>query len=67
MQTVKIADNQAIFTVTEAADAIKVKTTTIRAWLRAGILRGYKLPGGDWRILQSDLFTVLTPNAQVGD
>ena len=50
-----------VLTVDEVAKGLKVKAPTIRGWLREKKLAGLKLPGGDWRIRQEDLDTMLEP------
>ncbi len=44
-----------LLTPEEAARVLKVDPATIRAWLRAGQLKGIKLPGGFWRISEEAL------------
>ncbi len=39
-----------LLTPEEAAAILKVNANTVRAWLRAGKLKGVKLAGGLWRI-----------------
>lgn len=34
----------------QVAAALQVDVTTVHRWLKRGKLRGFKLPGGDWRI-----------------
>lgn len=42
-------------TVEEVAERMHRKPSTIRGWLSAGTLRGYKLQGRDWRVSQEAL------------
>jgi len=42
-------------TVSEVATIFAVTRATVRTWLRTGQITGTKLPGGDWRILQSEI------------
>lgn len=45
-----------LLTVEDAADRMSVSSSTIRAWVRRGLLpSATMLPGGDLRIPQSDL------------
>ncbi len=46
-----------ILTVEDVADRLKVKPYTIKAWLRSGRLRGFRLggPKSEWRIRSSAL------------
>ena len=48
-------------TVAEIAEQLRVSASTVKAWLRAGRLRGVRLggPRAGWRIRQSDLETFL--------
>ena len=44
-----------IYTVQEVADIIKVEPRTIKKWLTAGSLQGFKLsdsPRSEWRITE---------------
>lgn len=46
-----------LLTVADVAERLKVTPLTVRRWLNAGTLTGFK-PGGDkagWRIEESDL------------
>ncbi len=52
-------------TTQQAAEILLVNSKSIRSWLKAGKLKGFKLPGGDWRINQEDLESLLrTPDGQ---
>ena len=44
------SDVLADLTVEEAAEKLKKAPSTVRAWLIAGELRGYKVHGREWRI-----------------
>ncbi len=46
-------------TVDQVCKSLLVGPDAIRRWLRDGQLKGYKLPGGDWRIKPEDVDTVL--------
>ena len=50
-----------LLTTQQAAEYLLVESKSIRRWLKAGKLQGYKLPGGDWRISLEDLLAVLNP------
>ena len=50
-----------LLTTQQAADYLSVESRSIRRWLKAGKLQGYKLPGGDWRICLEDLLALLNP------
>lgn len=50
------AGGSRLLTVDNAADRMSVSSSTVRAWVRRGLLPGATmLPGGDLRIPQSDL------------
>ncbi len=52
-----------MLTVREVAERIGAKEATIRAWLRAGTLRGV-MPGGTkfgYRIPESEIARLMTP------
>jgi len=51
-----------LFTVHEAAEKLRVKESTIRAWIRHGDLRAIKF-GREWRIAVIDLETFLNEHA----
>ena len=57
-----------LMTVRQAADQLLVEAKSVRRWLKSGKLRGYKLPGGDWRIDIGDLESILhTPDFTPAD
>lgn len=47
-----------VFTTEEAGEHLRLKVTTIRAYLKRGLLKGVKF-GNEWRILDSDLQAAL--------
>ena len=52
-------------TVQQAAKQLLVEDKSVRRWLKSGKLKGYKLPGGDWRIYVEDLESILqAPDAK---
>jgi excisionase family DNA binding protein len=51
-----------LLTVHETADKLRVKESTIRAWIRHGELRAIKF-GREWRIAVIDLETFLNEHA----
>jgi len=48
-----------LMTVQQAAKQLLVEDKSVRRWLKTGKLKGYKLPGGDWRIDIGDLESIL--------
>ena len=46
-------------TVDQVCRHLLVGPDAVRRWLRDGQLRGYKLPGGDWRIKPNDVDAML--------
>lgn len=53
-----------LMTVHETAEQLKVKESTIRAWIRSGKLRAIKF-GREWRIAIKDLERFLNDNANM--
>lgn len=53
-----------LLTVHETAAHLKVKQSTIRAWIRDGRLRAIKF-GREWRIMSTDLEKFLNSNANI--
>ena len=51
-----------LLTIHEVAELIKMRESTIRAWIRDGELRAIKM-GRDWRIAQKDLEAYLNAHA----
>ena len=51
-----------LLTAQQAADCLLVEAKSIRRWLETGKLKGYKLPGGDWRINREDLDMIFQPS-----
>ena len=51
--------NFCFLTVQQAAKQLLVESKSVRRWLKAGKLKGYRLPGGDWRIDHDDLESML--------
>ena len=50
-----------LLTVDQVSRRLAVGPDAVRRWLREGQMRGYRLPGGDWRIKTEDVDAVLTP------
>lgn len=48
-----------MLTVKEVAERLKIGEKTVRGWLRAGKLKGSKLPNGDWRVREMDVERLL--------
>lgn len=53
-----------LLTVHETADQLKVKESTIRAWIRQEKLRAIKF-GREWRVAVVDLERFLNENANI--
>jgi len=51
-----------MLTVHEVADLLKMRESTVRAWIRDGELRAIKM-GRDWRVAVKDLETFLEDHA----
>ena len=59
-------------TVFEVAKRLGVNPETVRLWLRAGAMRGYKLTPsrsgrGEWRIRETDLERFIAERANIPD
>jgi len=44
-----------LLTVREVADLLRVDVVTVRRWLKAGKLKGFKLGWKSWRVWRKDL------------
>lgn len=55
-----------VFTTFEAADYCGVHNSTIRNWIKKGILKSYKTPGGHRRIKKNDMDDFLTTSGMRG-
>lgn len=53
-----------LLTVHEVADLLKVRESTIRAWINDGQLRAIKF-GREWRVAQKDLEAFLNAHANI--
>ena len=53
-----------LVTVEEAAQILKVRRETIRRYIKNGYLRALTLPGGDYRLLESDIQKLLKHSSQ---
>jgi len=51
-----------LLTVHEVADLLKMRESTVRAWIRDGELRAIKM-GRDWRVAVKDLEAYLEGHA----
>jgi len=49
-----LADKKRLYSPEEAAQELRVSLLTVRKWLRAGTLNGFKM-GRLWRIEEKDL------------
>lgn len=53
-----------VYTPEQVATALQVKTTTVHKWLKQNKLRGFKLPGGDWRVSAQALHELIASPAE---
>ena len=53
-------DNSKHWTPEEIAEILRVHVVTVRRWIAAGQLGGIRLPGGGYRIPQSELDRLCT-------
>ena len=51
-----------LLTVPEVAERLSCRTETVRRWIAAGQLPAFVLPGGGYRIRESNLERVLVPS-----
>ena len=54
--------NEELITVGEAAKILKVRRETIRRYIKDGHLHALTLPGGDYRLRDSDIQKLLSRN-----
>jgi excisionase family DNA binding protein len=54
--------NEELITVEEAARILKVRRETIRRYIKNGHLHALTLPGGDYRLRDSDIQELLSRN-----
>ena len=59
--------NEELITVGEAAKILKVRRETIRRYIKDGHLHALTLPGGDYRLRDSDIHKLLSRNTYKGD
>lgn len=53
--TVQPSQIDPLLTPTQVAEIFSVKEYTVREWLKAGTMKGVKLPTGGWRIPTSEM------------
>ena len=53
-----------LLTAQQVAEQLLVEPKSVRRWLKAGKLKGYRLPGGDWRVRQDDVDGMLKAPAE---
>lgn len=58
---------EVLLTVEESAEHLRVGPETIRRYIKTGYLKAFVLPGGDYRISQSDMQQMLSRQVQNGD
>ena len=56
-----------LLTVEEVARILKVRRETIRRYIKNGYLKAVTLPGGDYRLRESDIQKMLSRPAQKED
>jgi excisionase family DNA binding protein len=56
-----------LVTVEEVARILKVRRETIRRYIKNGYLKAVTLPGGDYRLRESDIQKMLSRPAQKED
>ena len=63
-QEVRAVNVEPVLTTKEVAAALRVDRNTVIRWLNEGAIRGFQLPGGDWRISRSELERIMTPQTE---
>ena len=58
--------NEELITVEEASKILKVRRETIRRYIKDGHLHALTLPGGDYRLRDSDIQKLLNRNTNKG-
>lgn len=59
--------NEELITVEEASKILKVRRETIRRYIKDGHLHALTLPGGDYRLRDSDIQKLFNRNTNKGD
>lgn len=52
-----------VYTTKETRDFLKISSSTIKRWLKKGIIKGYKI-GGTYRIWGSEILKLLSPKLE---
>jgi excisionase family DNA binding protein len=58
-----IKPNQ-VYTTKEAQDFLKISKSTIKRWLKKGIIKAYKIGGGRYRIWGSEILKLISPKVE---
>lgn len=53
-----------IYTTKEAKDFLKVSTSTMKRWLKNGIIKAYKVGGGRYRIFGREILRLFSPEIE---
>lgn len=56
-----------LLTVPEVANTLRVRQETVRIYIKEGYLKAVTLPGGEYRVLEGDLKTLLQPVVRGGE
>jgi len=67
MRNRETVHNSRFLTVQQVAEQLLVEARSVRRWLKAGKLKGYQLPGGDWRVRPDDVEGMLKAPAEHDD
>ena len=54
-----------VYTTKEVKDFLKISDSTIKRWLKKGVIKAYKL-GGQYRIWGSEILKVISPELEMG-
>ncbi len=58
----QIEPNQ-VYTTEETRDFLKVSESTLKRFLKGGVIKAYKV-GGRWRILGSEILILISPKVE---
>lgn len=61
--TNEIKPNQ-VYTTKETQDFLKISTSTMKRWLKKGIIKAYKIGGGRYRIWGSEILQLVSPKLE---
>jgi excisionase family DNA binding protein len=63
---VQYDDRKEVLLPTEVAIMLRVDVKTVKAWLNDGTVKGFRTPGGHWRVSDPDLVQMYNDHATEG-